>query len=113
MAMVSGEPEATRVWLTFDLGIGGDYEAMYEWLDRHDAEECGEYAATFHMTVDGDVFQVLKTEIEGVVRISKKTRIYAVAYETGKYRGKFIFGRRKAAAWKGFSQGALQSDDSY
>ena len=23
----------TRIWLSFDLGVSGDYEGMYMWLD--------------------------------------------------------------------------------
>ncbi|MFH1115168.1 MAG: hypothetical protein V1792_14760 [Pseudomonadota bacterium] len=30
------------VWIYFDLGINGDYEGMYEWLDKHNAHACGE-----------------------------------------------------------------------
>jgi hypothetical protein len=31
-----------RYWISFDLGLQGDYEPLYEWLDRHEALECGE-----------------------------------------------------------------------
>ena len=29
-----------RIWLSFDLGISGDYEGMYAWLDDKNAQEC-------------------------------------------------------------------------
>ena len=29
----------SRFWLSFDLGFRGNYDALYEWLDRQDAEE--------------------------------------------------------------------------
>ena len=30
------------VWISFDLGVKGDYEGMYAWLDSKDAKECGD-----------------------------------------------------------------------
>jgi len=37
----------TRVWLSYDLNIKGDYENLYIWLDAHKAKECGDSMATF------------------------------------------------------------------
>jgi hypothetical protein len=28
------------VWISFDLGVQGDYEGLYGWLDRLDAQTC-------------------------------------------------------------------------
>ena len=33
------------IWLSYDLGIGGDYESLYSWLDNHEAKECGDSVA--------------------------------------------------------------------
>ena len=30
-----------RFWLSYDLGINGDYDGLYRWLDRQGAKECG------------------------------------------------------------------------
>ena len=30
------------VWISYDLGIRGDYEGLYAWLDSHRAKECGD-----------------------------------------------------------------------
>ncbi|MHB9292468.1 hypothetical protein Holit_01566 [Hollandina sp. SP2] len=38
---------STRVWLSYDLGIKGDYANLYIWLDEHKALECGDSIATF------------------------------------------------------------------
>ncbi len=35
------------IWLSFDLGVLGDFEGMYEFLDSHGAQECGDSLATF------------------------------------------------------------------
>ena len=29
------------VYISFDLGLKGDYAAFYSWLDKHHAKECG------------------------------------------------------------------------
>ena len=42
--------DRVRYWLSFDLGLRGNYDALYEWLDAHDARECGENVATFRST---------------------------------------------------------------
>ena len=33
------------IWLSYDLGIRGDYESLYSWLDDHEAKECGDSVA--------------------------------------------------------------------
>ena len=30
-----------RYWISFDLGLMGDYSHFYKWLDEQNAEECG------------------------------------------------------------------------
>jgi hypothetical protein len=34
--------QRAAVWISFDLGVRGDYEGMYAWLDTHNAKECGD-----------------------------------------------------------------------
>ena len=34
-----------RIWLSFDLGVSGDYEGTYAWLDDKSARECGSSVA--------------------------------------------------------------------
>ena len=36
-----------RYWLSFDLGLQGQYDELYAWLDRLGARECGDAVATF------------------------------------------------------------------
>jgi hypothetical protein len=36
-----------RIWLSFDLGIKGDYQSLYKWLDARKARECGDSVAYF------------------------------------------------------------------
>jgi len=95
----------TRYWLSFDLGIQGDYEALYGWLDRQKAKECSGNVATFISQKTRD--QIIK-ELSGILDLGKKPRIYIIDRDRG---GKFIFGKRIFAPWTGYAQMSLESED--
>ena len=97
-----------RIWLSFDLGVRGDYSSLYTWLDDNGAEECGSSVATLHFTYDGDLVECLKNEIGRAISLSKQSRIYVIYKENGKSKGKYIFGRRKRSPWDGY--GTLDDD---
>jgi hypothetical protein len=42
--------ENKRYWLSFDLGLRGNYDSLYEWLDAHSASESGDSLATRRRT---------------------------------------------------------------
>lgn len=91
------------IWLSYDLGIRGDYESLYSWLDDHEAKECGDSVASFRFShEEGDLPEALKTELEREVSLNKHSRIYVAYKENGKLKGRFIFGRRKRAPWEGY-----------
>ncbi len=99
-----------RYWLSFDLGLRGPYEELYQWLDDLQAQECGDSVATF---------QTEKTREQIVDELKKflneKSRVYIV--DTGK-GGRFVFGRRKKnAPWTGYAKVTSdfgdENDDSY
>ena len=50
------------IWLSFDLGVKGDYESLYAWLDNHEAIECGDGTAFLKYEVgkNGSSEQLLK-----------------------------------------------------
>jgi hypothetical protein len=56
------------IWLTCDLGIGGDFQGLYSWLDDKEAIECGNNNAYFKysipntVTSDFQLLEALKTE---------------------------------------------------
>lgn len=101
-----------RIWLSFDLGVRGDYSSLYAWLDDNEAEECGSSVATLLFTYDGDLVESLKSEIKNEISLSKQSRVYAVYKEKGRPKGKYIFGRRKRSPWDGYgSLGGLVDDD--
>ncbi len=41
-------------WITYDLGIRGDYNSLYKWLDKYKAKECGNGVAVFSYKLSTD-----------------------------------------------------------
>ena len=91
----------TPVWLSFDLGLKGDYEGIYAWLDNHGARECGDSVAYFHYDYERDLVQEMKEDLEKNVNLESRNRVYIVWSKGGKSTGRFLFGNRKAAPWAG------------
>jgi hypothetical protein len=102
-----------RVWICFDLGLRGDYEGMYAWLDKHEAKECGDSLAYLDFQFEGDLLRSLVADIEASVEVTKKTRIYAIWQdpESHKMKGRFIIGARKAPTWAGYAGGSESGPD--
>lgn len=106
-----------RVWLTFDLGVRGDYDSLYQWLDEKEALECGSGVATFmyefgisdrQLTAPEivPVFDRLKTELQERINGIEKGRVYALTQINGPKLGPlglFLFGSRKISPWDGFA----------
>ena len=102
------------VWVSFDLGVKGDYEGMYEWLDRQGAKECGDSVAFFVYDHPGnDLLQDMKDDLNKSVELdSKKNRVYVIRIVDGKPKGSFIFGRRRSPPWAGVAVTGEQDDDN-
>lgn len=92
------------IWISYDLGIGGDYDGLYRWLANHDAVECGDGLAFFKYTPKdvNNILEELKMDIKGNVRINNKTRIYCIRKESDSMKGSFLFGARKGNPWEGY-----------
>lgn len=90
-----------RYWLSFDLGLRGNYEGLYEWLDNIGAKECGENVATFETTKTREEIAKELSEL-----LDKKARVYIINMKQG---GKFILGKRKVAPWSGYAVGTIES----
>ncbi len=102
----------TLVWISFDLGVRGDYEGMYAWLDEHETKECGESVACFSYEHSGDLLADLTKDLWTKVQIDdKKNRINVIKLESGKMKGNFIFGRRRNAPWVGTAETSKQEED--
>ena len=91
------------VWLSFDLGVKGDYESLYAWLDAHDAHECGDSTAFFEYETDGILPDEIKNSLKEAIDVDAKTRIYIVYKDDKKVKGRFLFGRRKSPPWSGYA----------
>jgi len=52
----------------------------------------------------GDLLEALKGEIREAVNLDRRSRVYIVYMLEGKMKGRFIFGRRKAAPWEGYGR---------
>jgi hypothetical protein len=103
----------SRIWICFDLGLRGDFEGMYQFLDTHQAKECGDSAATFFLEHEGDVLRTLKRLIKDAVTIDKRTRVYVIYPFEDQMKGRFIFGRRKSPPWTGHAvTGEDEEDES-
>jgi len=103
------------IWLSYDLGVKGDYDSLYAYLDNQKAVECGDSLAFFNVEFDGtdeELEKKLKKDIKECVRLSKTDRIY-ITYRRADKRvgGKFIFGSRKASPWQGYGQAESTEDD--
>lgn len=104
------------IWLSFDLGVRGDYDGLYAWLDEHGAKECGNGVAAIAYPHDGETLpSILKAELAGRVNFDKRSRVYLI-YRDQKSRrnkGEFLFGGRRAAPWSGFGTvgGAPDEDE--
>ena len=93
----------STLWLSYDLGVNGDYEGMYAWLDNHGAKECGSNVSlTCSSPTDGDLPASLKGDIESVVALNKRSRIYVIYKKEAKISGRYLIGHRKGAPWEGF-----------
>ena len=101
------------VWITYDLGIKGDYEGMYSFLDRHNAKECGDSVAFLNFDFSVDIISEFTDAIRESVDLDKRSRVYLVYPdpEAKGYKGRFILGTRKSPPWAGFGMtGAAEED---
>ena len=103
------------VWLSFDLGVKGDYEGLYAWLDSENARECGEALAGFDFEVSDErrLPTLLKKALSDAVELDKRSRIYVVFYDSRarKVRGQFIFGSRRKPSWTGYGSSPGEAEE--
>lgn len=108
---------SVRIWLSYDLGIRGDYEGLYKWLDEHKAVETGNSCASFIMEFSSIDDNIIKKElIDSLKNVdTKNARIYVIRKsQTGdsiSTRGGFLFGGRKSSPWEGYA-GRKSEDDA-
>jgi hypothetical protein len=96
------------IWLSYDLGIKGDYPGLYKWLDSHKAKECGNSIAYLNYEYKSELLPELLEDIKTNIDFKSGDRIYLIANvsnESGtqKVSGTFIIGNRKASPWEGYA----------
>ncbi len=103
-------PDESRLWwLAVELGVRSDPRALYEWLDRLGAKECGEGLA---------VFRLAASEVQAVAQVSELVPVGARAYLIGRHDdinrgmfGRFIHGGRQRPPWEGFASDENDIED--
>jgi hypothetical protein len=98
-------PSKTRYWISFDLGLMGNYSGVYEWLDSLGAQECGPGLATI---TSGKSRDQLTAEIKRILKGAPRARAYIISMKQG---GRFVAGARKAAQWEGFAASTVSAVD--
>jgi hypothetical protein len=97
---------ATGFWLNYDLGIDGDYDGLYAWLDSVEAKECGDGSCFFDpkKKMKNPPKEILAA-IKKMATIRSKDRLYIIWSKSGERRlaGRFISGSRRRAPWAGFA----------
>jgi len=101
------------VWMSYNLGIKGDFSGLYQWLDAHNGIECGNNTAFIKYEYQKDFLTELKSDLEKSVDIKGTDRIYIIYNDAEKKHpvGKFLFGTRKAAPWVGYAPSIETVDD--
>jgi hypothetical protein len=98
------------VWLTYDLGVKGDYKSLYAWLDDHEAVECGNNLTYFRYECNDteSLEHKLREDLEKKVMFEPGNRIYMIRMEEkdGKRNtiGSFLIGKRKSNPWEGYGE---------
>lgn len=103
-----------RIWVSYDLGVDGDYEGLYRWLDAHEAVECGDSCASLLWSkATGGIDHSIKLDLKKAVKLRNRDRVYLIFQDAqNKYKGKFIIGgRKKSAPWTGYAMSGESAVD--
>lgn len=102
----------STIWLSYDLGVSGDYEGLYSWLENHGAKECGSSVAFLkNYEFEGDLLESLEADVRDAVTLNRRSRIYVIFDDDGRLRGQYVVGKRKAPPWTGFGDELEQEAD--
>ena len=103
-------------WLSYDLGLKGDYNSLYTWLDKVKAKECGDSFSVFQFTPKTDnPKEEIKQDLESNINFNKGDRIYLIWRDDSKdiNSGVFIIGNRKQPPWEGYYAPELEQSVDY
>ena len=104
-----------RYWLSYDLGVGGDYAHLYQWLDDRKAVPCGNNVAyfTYEYQPGGNPDTLLKEELEQKIALKPGNILYVIRQKGDEEKtvGTYIYGKRQAAPWTGYGSVSTEEDD--
>lgn len=103
-----------RFWLSYDLGIDGDYDGMYTWLDGNEAVECGDSVASFELEIGtAEPAKAVSAALKKhKVALRRKDRVYLIwRRDSGAVTGRFIAGTRRRAPWSGYAVEASEETE--
>lgn len=104
----------TGIWLSFDLGVRGDFTGLFAWLDDRKAKECGDGVAFLKFEWTEDLKAELEAELRAHIEVTKQTRIYVVrqkGVDDLRPLGTWIIGSRRSPPWTGFGSMSTQQPD--
>jgi hypothetical protein len=104
-----------RFWLTYDLGIDGDYDGLYALLDELEAVECGDSACSFELDPrKKEPPAAVLAEVRRHAKLRTKDRIYLLWRKNdGSITGRFIAGKRRRSPWAGYAvESSGESEDA-
>lgn len=104
-----------RVWLSYDLGVSGDYDGLYVWLDNHEAVECGNSVASFIIEIANklDPHDYMKDTLTRTLELKASNKLYCICSASDfPTRGKFIYGGRRASPWQGYGNHGTDEEES-
>lgn len=103
----------SAIWISYDLGVRGDYEGLYAWLDARDAQECGDSLAFLNYEYRGSLINQLRSDLKKALDAGKRTRVYVIYRDrtTKKNKGAFVFGGRRAPPWTGYASKSIGVTD--
>lgn len=104
--------------LNYDLGLKGDYQNLYRFLDNQRAIDCGNCNAALEIEVSNDDFETVLHEVSEFIKknisLSTTDRLYiSTTDSSGLMRGKFISGNRKRAIWEGYGDIPTTKDEIF
>ena len=88
--------------MLYDLGVNGDHEGMYAWMDNQGAKECGSSVAYFQFTHEGALPAALKKRDRGRRGLEQAVKDIRHLQKDEKISGRYLIGHRKGAPWQGF-----------
>ena len=103
--------------LNFDLGLKGDYESLYRFLDNNKAQDCCNSNCAFEFPFSNnklnhsEKFIEVKSVLEDNVSLKRGDRIYCIVHnEEGIPRGSFLYGHRQRPVWEGYGEKNKEDD---